>query len=110
MTMPPEQESYLREHHMGVLSTGRSDGSPQISTINYDYDGTDIVISVTSDRAKWVNTQRQPKVALLVLDGRKLISLLLQLLSNYHVYVVLERRATLAGPRSLGAGRCMGQL
>jgi PPOX class probable F420-dependent enzyme len=56
---------------MGVLSTGRSDGSPQISTINYDYDGTDIVISVTSDRAKWVNTQRQPKVALLVLDGRK---------------------------------------
>ena len=71
MTMPPEQESYLREHHMGVLSTGRSDGSPQISTINYDYDGTDIVISVTSDRAKWVNTQRQPKVALLVLDGRK---------------------------------------
>jgi len=71
MTMTPEQESYLQEHHMGVLSTGRSDGSPQISTINYDYDGTDIVISVTSDRAKWVNTQRQPKVALLVLDGRK---------------------------------------
>ena len=71
MTMTPEQESYLQVHHMGVLSTGRSDGSPQISTINYDYDGTDIVISVTSDRAKWVNTQRQPKVALLVLDGRK---------------------------------------
>ncbi len=71
MTMTSEQESYLREHHTGVLSTGRTDGSPQISTIFYDYDGTDIVISVTSDRAKWVNTQRQPKVAMLVLDGRK---------------------------------------
>ncbi|MEE8337511.1 MAG: TIGR03618 family F420-dependent PPOX class oxidoreductase [Dehalococcoidia bacterium] len=71
MTITPEQDAYLREHRMAVLATGRKDGSPQISTINYHFDGADIVISVTSDRAKWVNTVRQPRVAMLVLDGRK---------------------------------------
>ena len=71
MTITPEQEAYLREHQMAVLATGRKDGSPQISTINYHFDGTDIAISVTSDRAKWVNTVRQPRVAMVVLDGHK---------------------------------------
>ena len=54
-----------------MLATGRKDGSPQVSTIYYDYDGTDIVISVTTDRAKWVNTGRRPRVAMVVLDGHK---------------------------------------
>lgn len=71
MTITPEQDSYLREHQMAVLATGRKDGSPQISTVNYHFDGADIAISVTSDRAKWVNTVRQPRVAMVVLDGHK---------------------------------------
>lgn len=71
MTITPEQEAYLREHQMAVLATGRKDGSPQISTVNYHFDGADIAISVTSDRAKWVNTVRQPRVAMVVLDGHK---------------------------------------
>ncbi len=69
--MTPEQEQYLRERNLAVLATGRKDGSPQVSTIYYDYDGTDIVVSVTTDRAKWVNTQRQPRVAMVVNDGRR---------------------------------------
>jgi nitroimidazol reductase NimA-like FMN-containing flavoprotein (pyridoxamine 5'-phosphate oxidase superfamily) len=76
MTMTPEQDSYLREQKMAVLATGRKDGSPQISTINYAFDGTDIAISVTSDRAKWVNAVRQPRVSMLVLDGHKQLNLL----------------------------------
>ena len=69
--MTPEQDAYLREHRLGVLATGRRDGSPQLSTIMYHYDGDDIAISVTSDRAKWPNALRQPRVALLVNDGRR---------------------------------------
>ena len=69
--MTPEQEQYLREHNLAVLATGRRDGSPQVSTIYYDYDGADIVVSVTSDRAKWINAMRQPRVALLVYEGRR---------------------------------------
>jgi nitroimidazol reductase NimA-like FMN-containing flavoprotein (pyridoxamine 5'-phosphate oxidase superfamily) len=53
-----EQEQYLRDHRLAVLATGRRDGSPQLSTVLYHYDGDDIAISVTSDRAKWKNAVR----------------------------------------------------
>ena len=69
--MTPEQEQYLRERNLAVLATGRKDGSPQVSTIYYDYDGADIVVSVTTDRAKWVNTQRQRRIGMVVNDGRR---------------------------------------
>ncbi len=71
MPLTPDQDQYLRDHSLAVLGTGRRDGSPQLSMIIYDYDGEDLVISVTSDRAKWKNAIRQPSVALLVPDGRR---------------------------------------
>jgi PPOX class probable F420-dependent enzyme len=66
-----EQEAFLREHRLAVLATGRRDGSPQVSTIMYALHDGEIVISVTSDRAKWKNALRQPRVSMLVNDGRK---------------------------------------
>ena len=71
MQLTDEQRQYLESHQLAVLGTGKRDGSPQLSMINYRFDGSHIFISVTSDRAKWTNTQRQPKVALLVPDGRR---------------------------------------
>ena len=71
MPLTPDQYQYLRDHSLAVLGTGRRDGSPQLSMIIYDYNGEDLVISVTSDRAKWKNAMRQPSVALLVPDGRR---------------------------------------
>ena len=70
--LTPEQDQYLREHHLAVLATSsRTDGSPQVSTIRYDYNGSDIVISIKSYTAKWKNVLKQPKVGLVVNDGRK---------------------------------------
>jgi len=69
--LTPEQETFLRDHKIAVLATGRRDGSPQVSHILYDWDGRDLAISVKSYTAKWKNVLRQPKVALLVHDGRK---------------------------------------
>jgi PPOX class probable F420-dependent enzyme len=66
-----EQQAFLRSQKIAVLATGRRDGSPQVSHIVYDFDGHDIAISVKSYTAKWKNALRQPKVALLVHDGRK---------------------------------------
>lgn len=71
MEFTDQQRQYLEGHQLAVLGTGRRDGSPQLSTVNYCFDGSHIFISVTSDRAKWKNTQRQPKVALLIPDGRR---------------------------------------
>ncbi len=71
MALTPEHDAYLREHQLCVLATSRRDGSPQLSTVIYSYDGTYVTLSVTTDRAKWANALRQPKVALLVPDGRR---------------------------------------
>ena len=67
----PEQDEYLRAQRLGAFATGRGDGSPQLSTIMYDYDGDDLVVSVRRRSAKWHNVQQQPSVALLVPDGRR---------------------------------------
>ncbi len=69
--LSPEQEEFLRSHHIAALATGRKDGSPQLSHIAYDWDGESILISVKSFTAKWHNALRQPRVSLLVHDGRK---------------------------------------
>ena len=69
--LTPEQETFLKEHRLAVLGTGKKDGSPQLSTIMYRVDEGKIVLGVSNDRAKWFNAKRQPKVSLLLLDGRK---------------------------------------
>lgn len=69
--MTEEQAAYLRERQLGILGTGRKDGSPQMSMITYLYDGEHILISITKDRAKYRNIQRNPRVALLVPEARQ---------------------------------------
>jgi PPOX class probable F420-dependent enzyme len=69
--LTPVEEQFLRDHRLAVLATGRRDGSPQVSTIMYALHAGEIVISVTRDRAKWQNAVRQPKVSMLVNEGRK---------------------------------------
>ena len=97
MALSADQDQYLRDHSLGVLGTGRRDGSPQLSMIIYDYDGDDLVISVTTDRAKWQNAMRQPNVALLVPDGRK------QLIVYGAVEGVTETEARNAGNKRIRA-------
>ena len=69
--LSPEQQEFLRSHQLAALATGRKDGSPQLSHIVYDWDGESMIISVKSFTAKWHNALRQPRVSLLVHDGRK---------------------------------------
>jgi len=69
--MSQDEHEFLADRRLAVLATGRRDGSPQISMVNYHFDGHDLVVSVTTDRAKWANVQRQPRVALVVNDGRR---------------------------------------
>ncbi|MFP8874675.1 MAG: TIGR03618 family F420-dependent PPOX class oxidoreductase, partial [Myxococcota bacterium] len=67
----PEQADFLASHKIAAFATGRRDGSPQLSHIVYDWDRRHIAISIKSHTAKWHNVRRQPRVALLVHDGRK---------------------------------------
>ncbi len=66
-----KQREYLEPHQLAVLGTGRRDGSPQLSTVTYLFDGEHILISTTKDLAKYFNVRHQPRVSLLVAEGRQ---------------------------------------
>jgi PPOX class probable F420-dependent enzyme len=76
VTLSPDAVAadFLKEHRLGVLATGRRDGSPQQALVAYDYDGSDIVISTRRDSAKAMNLRRQPSVSLNVSDGPKSVT------------------------------------
>jgi PPOX class probable F420-dependent enzyme len=58
--------AFLAEKKWGVLATIKSDGRPQVSNVGYFYDPKSqlIRVSVTADRAKTRNLQRDPRVTL----------------------------------------------
>ena len=64
-----DQQQYLREHRLAALGTGRRDGSPQLTWIAYEYDGTDVVLQTSGASAKARNARRLTAVSLLVPDG-----------------------------------------
>jgi uncharacterized protein len=55
----------IADHDQGVLATIKSDGRPQLSNVNYAFDRASAVLSVsiTADRAKYVNLQRDPRAS-----------------------------------------------
>ena len=71
MSLDAEQIAFLEARKWAVLGTGRGDGSPQLSTVAYVWDGQAIVVSVKSHTAKWKNAKRQPRVCLVVNEDRK---------------------------------------
>lgn len=71
MTYTDQQREFLDGHSLGVLATGRRDGSPQQSMVVYAVDDEGrILVSAKAYTAKWKNALRQPRVSLTVPDGR----------------------------------------
>ena len=67
------QDEFLKDHRLGILATGRGDGSPQQSLIAFNYDGIDIVISTGAQSAKAKNLRRGSRASLAVSDGPKVV-------------------------------------
>ncbi len=67
MVFTPDEDSFLREHRLAVVSTVRKDGGPQATPVYYLYDGDKLFISVTATRKKTLNVKRDPRVAVTVL-------------------------------------------
>lgn len=63
------EHRFLQDHVWGLLATGRSDGSPQVSMVAYDWDGIDVVISTRAHAAKFINASRRGSVVFCVPDG-----------------------------------------
>lgn len=62
----PRMLGVLAEHRWGVLATVKRDGRPQLSNVGYAFDAAEglVRVSVTADRAKTRNLERDPRVTL----------------------------------------------
>lgn len=58
----------LEEPNFGHLATVMPDGSPQVTPVWVDYDGTHILVNTAQGRAKHRNVRRDPRVALDVIS------------------------------------------
>lgn len=71
--------AFARSNRQGVLVTQKRDGRPQLSNVIYGVDDDGLVrVSITADRAKYRNLQRDPRSSLHVTQD------------DFWAYVVLE--------------------
>jgi len=81
----PTALPFVRDHRQGVLVTQKRDGRPQLSNIIYAVDDGGVVrISITADRAKYMNLVRDPRASLHVTR------------EDFYAYVVLEGEVELS--------------
>ncbi len=78
--------AFATGYQKGTLVTIRRDGRPQVSNVLYVLDGDSVSMSVTADRAKTRNLQRDPRACLHVTD------------ETFWKYVVLDGTVTLSPP------------
>ena len=61
-------ESFLAESRNATLATIRVDGTPQLTPVWFVWDGERFMISMTSERAKYKNLARDPRMSLCIDD------------------------------------------
>jgi PPOX class probable F420-dependent enzyme len=68
MPSEPALVSFVAARNLGSLATIKRDGRPQLSNVSYHFDPDSMLIrmSLTGDRAKVKNLQRDPRASLLV--------------------------------------------
>ena len=68
MDLPEKALALLRAPSTCYLATTMPDGSPQLTQVWVDTDGTDVVINTVEGHQKLRNVRRDPRVALTVSD------------------------------------------
>ncbi len=84
-TFDAEAEAFLEGKHFGKLATVRKGGSPHVTPIWYMYEDGRLIVNTTTDRVKYRNIRRDPRVSFLVDDG--------------YPYVMVEGKARIATER-----------
>jgi PPOX class probable F420-dependent enzyme len=62
-------EAFLRGVHFAKIATVMKDGSPHVTPIWYMLDEGKLIVNTTTDRVKFRNIKRDPRVSFLVDDG-----------------------------------------
>lgn len=64
----PEQDAFINEQRWAVVTSLRGDGTPANSVVFYAREGDEIFFSTTADRLKAKTVQRDPRIAITILD------------------------------------------
>ncbi len=63
------QKKFLTDKNFAHIATINKDGSPQVSPVWVDFDGTHIVVNSEKKRLKVRNLKRDPRVSLSIADA-----------------------------------------
>jgi PPOX class probable F420-dependent enzyme len=69
--LSPELEKLLREASYAQIATLMPDGSPQLTQVWIDTDGTHVIVNTVATHQKVRNVRRDPRVAINVHDPAK---------------------------------------
>jgi PPOX class probable F420-dependent enzyme len=78
-------EDFLKGVYFGKIATTKKDGSPHVTPIWYMLDQGKLIVNTTTDRVKYRNIKRDPRVSFLVDDG--------------YPYIMIQGRARIATER-----------
>ena len=67
-TIPESHADLVTKKSFANLATVNADGSPQVTPVWWDSDGTNILINTARGRVKAKNLERNPRVALSIAD------------------------------------------
>ena len=67
--LPPDVVDFIKERRPGIVSTVRPDGSPHAATAWYMWTGEHILLNMDRSRRRLANMEREPRIALTVIDG-----------------------------------------
>ena len=65
-TIPASHADLLQKKAFANLSTVNADGSPQVTPVWVDFDGTHVLVNTAKGRVKTKNLEREPRVALAI--------------------------------------------
>jgi PPOX class probable F420-dependent enzyme len=68
MKLTDQQKKFLLDKNFVHLATLMKDGSPQVTPVWVDFDGTHVLVNSEQKRVKVRNMKRDPRVALAVFD------------------------------------------
>ena len=78
-----DQQRILAEKNFAHVATLNKDGSPQVSPVWVEFDGTHVIINSEDKRLKVRNLKRDPRISLSVQDG-----------ANPYHYIEIRGRVT----------------
>jgi len=85
VTLDAKAQEFLKGKYFGKIATVRKSGSPHVTPIWYLLEGDRLIINTTTERVKYRNIKRDPRVCFLVDDG--------------YPYVMIEGKARIATER-----------